>query len=133
MHAIGLRVESAQNKHKVGPVSDFIEHACIQQVTRVLDSSTHALPASLRANIRTHHTRTLYPPIAKTEKFNNSAVMKTIRHINNTRHTKRQTPQPTSQAVETSTTTSLSRKPQIKCPTCPRYFNQICKHRCKGA
>jgi hypothetical protein len=135
MHAIGLRVESAKNKHKIGPVSDFIEQACIQQVTRGLDSPTHALPASLRANIRTHHTRPLYPPKAKTEKLNNSAVMKTIRHINNTRHSKRQPPQlkVVETVVETSATTPLSRKPQIKCPTCPRYFTQISKQRCKGA
>ncbi len=79
---IGLDSNSALNQHLIWPVSQFIEQTGIEQVTRILDSPTDALASSLRANHRTNHNRTPYSPIAKTEKFNNSAVMKTVRHIN---------------------------------------------------
>jgi hypothetical protein len=89
MHAIGNSIETANKRHNIGSVSEFIERACIDQVTRVLDSETHALPASLKRKHSSHHDVRLYPPLAKHAKFNNSAVMKTIRHINSTRHSER--------------------------------------------
>jgi hypothetical protein len=89
MRVIGLDSDSALNQHQIKPVSQFIEQTCIEQVTRILDSPTHTLAKSLRANHKTNHNRTLYPPIAKTEKFNNSAVMKTVRYINQHRLSKR--------------------------------------------
>jgi hypothetical protein len=120
MHSIGNSIE-------IGPVSEFIERACIDQITRVLDSETHALPASLKITRNSHRGAELYPPIAKHEKFNNSAVMKTIRHINSTRHSER-----VLHPDDKKTEPAQSGKPRTQCPTCPESFVQISKHKCKG-
>ena len=94
-----------------------------------------SLPVSLRSNLKSHRSIALYPSLAKTEKFNNSAVLKTIRHLNKTRYAKRV------QAPSKDTTTIIhngsrrideSGKPLIQYPTCPNRYKQLSKHKCKG-
>ena len=79
LRIIGISEEEALTQYNILSVSDFIENMCIMQVTKVLHSQEHTLPASLRTTRRTHSNFPFDLPIARTEKFNNSAVIKTLR------------------------------------------------------
>ena len=75
LRIIGISKEVALTQYNILSMSDFIEKMCIMQVTKVLHSQEHTLPASLRTTRRIHSNFQFELPGARTEKFNNSAVM----------------------------------------------------------
>jgi hypothetical protein len=143
LRIIGLDQHTASNRYGILSISTFIEESRITQVTRILTSTSHKLPATLRrerieAAGETHATRTHFPfmlPRAKTPKFNNNPVMKTLRHLRDTVFKSRQ--QTATHTASSNTPRSVqptvTSKPRIECPTCKRLFIHINKHKsCKS-
>ncbi len=82
LRIIGTTKERALSEYGIIPVSEFIESSCFEQITRILSTANHTLPASLR--ITDPNRRINFPfdiPLAKTAKFCNSPVLKTLRRM----------------------------------------------------
>jgi len=91
LRIIGVK-KSALDKYRIKSASEFIESECIGQVAKILSSTTHSLPNELRKNEK--RTTSSFPftiPRAKTEKFNQSAVLKTLRHLRDKYGSRRRT------------------------------------------
>ena len=78
LRIISSKKETAYSKYGILNVSDVIELFRLEQAKRILKTQTHTLPISISSNQRSHFSFNLKIPIARTEKFNQSAVMKTL-------------------------------------------------------
>ena len=122
---IGLKKETAYSKYGILNVSDFIELSRLEQVKRILKTQTHSLPISLGSNQRSHFSFNLKIPIARTEKFNQSAVIKNLRFMRDS--ASRIKVLSDIKSVPKISTTALK-----KCPTCPMVSKRLDLHRCKA-
>jgi hypothetical protein len=83
LRIIGTSREVAKAKYNIQDVSSFIESESIAQVTRILNTPTHSLTTSLKGTIdrRTNSPFPFTIPLSHSDKFNNNAVMITLRHL----------------------------------------------------
>jgi hypothetical protein len=81
LRAIKINRETAERKYGILDVPDFIKACCISQVTSILDTTLHPLRNSLLSTSRTTSAFPFTIPRAKTDSFNNNAVMLTLRHL----------------------------------------------------
>jgi hypothetical protein len=80
LRIIGMQRDEARTKYGVEEIRVFIERTGMEQTLRVLNSSTHSLPASLLSSRKSHSAFPFTIPRTKTTKFNESMVLKALRH-----------------------------------------------------
>ena len=115
LRIIGVNRDKVSKKYSIPPIAEFIEAASAEQVNKVLNSKTHALPNSL---LTTRRSNTKFPydiPLAKTSKFLNSPVMKALRELRE-KFSRRATAT-TAPVLPAALTASASRLMQ-QCPWC---------------
>jgi hypothetical protein len=132
----GTGSEAARQKHGIAPISSFITNTCIEQVSRILNTPNHSLPMSLASNRVTHSDFPFNIPTAKSQKFHNSAVMITLRHMCASYGTHRTAA--IAEAKQHTRTRAPSPQPRPsaakkKCPTCDIEFKRLDLHKCKAA
>ena len=80
---IGISAETALAKYGIEDIENHIEKTCIKRTLKILNDPHHRLAIELtNNNQRTTRNNFKYNiPIARTEKLNNNAVMKTLRYV----------------------------------------------------
>ena len=128
LRIIGITRAEAKSKYGIQDVSDFIMSSCLDQVSRILRSSSHALTAGLLSTRKTHSTFPFTIPLPRKEQFKQNAVMLTLVHLrDNVYGTSRAKPAPLP-LLPTEARRPLSRAPPRSGAPCP---NPACKQRDK--
>jgi hypothetical protein len=133
LRIIGVKRDEARAKYGIEDIRVFIERTGLEQTLRVLNSSTHSLPTSLLSSRKSHSSFPFTIPRARTTKFNESMVLKALRHLRENVHgsgrkVTRLQASPRSQAIISGT---KARK-TVKCPHCNIEFKRISMHKCKA-
>ena len=91
LRIIGIKNAAKMAKYGIcEEPSTFIENACFESISKILNSPTHPLPASLRLAAQGRRTRfPFHIPIARGQKFNESPVMWTLRRLRDSEQFKR--------------------------------------------
>jgi hypothetical protein len=127
LRIIGINRDLARSKYGIDDISVFIERTGLEQTIRVLNSSEHSLPASLLSNRKTHSSFPFTIPRARTTKFNESMVLKALRHLRENVHgTGRKVAR-----LKTSVRATPIKGTQ-KCPSCSKPFKRLSMHKCKA-
>jgi len=140
LRAIGITRKEALDTYSIFDVCDFLKESSIAFVTRVLNTPGHPLPLSIKAIHKSHYDCPFTIPSAKTERFNSSAVMMTLRCIRDTTYNSRTAAEPTSSTSSAPNTQLARPNPvnggKVQCPEC-RTWLQCLDNRhlrwCKGS
>jgi hypothetical protein len=121
LRIIGVNRDLARSKYGIEDISVFIERTDLEQTIRVLNSSEHSLPASLLSNRKTHSSFPFTIPRARTTKFNDSMVLKALRHLR-VHGTGRKVAR-----LQTSVRAIPTKGTQL-CPSCSKPFKPVSMH-----
>jgi hypothetical protein len=132
LRIIGVNRDVARIKYGIEDISVFIERTGLEQTMRVLNTSTHSLPNSLLSNRTSHSTFPFTIPMARTSKFNESMVLKALRHLRENVHgTRRKVGRLQTGIRNQAAAINVKAKTTEKCPRCNRQFKRLSMHKCK--
>jgi len=132
LRIIGVNRDVARIKYGIEDISVFIERTGLEQTMRVLNTSTHSLPNSLLSNRTSHSTFPFTIPMARTSKFNESMVLKALRHLRENVHgTRRKVGRLQTGIRNQAAAINVKAKTTVKCPRCNRQFKRLSMHKCK--
>jgi hypothetical protein len=132
LRIIGVQRDEACTKYGVGDIRVFIERTGMEQTLRVLNSSTHSLPTSLLASRKSHSTFPFTIPRAKTTKFNESLVLKALRHLRENVHgTGRKVTRLQASTQGQAIISGSKARNTVKCSHCGIDFKRKATNKCK--
>ncbi len=127
LRIIGVKRDEARAKYGIEDISVFIERTGLEQTMRVLNTSTHSLPNSLLSNRSSNHSTFPFTiPRARTTKFNESMVLKALRHLRENVHgTRCKVGRLQTSTRDHAIAASTKAQTTEKCPRCNKLFKRI--------